>query len=730
MNEYLETVERSVHGCKHEGDCFCTLHICGVGELEGYMFDIRLNNEESGTRDMFADLTSKFRMEQGHVLSYDGDLEVDRFMSRIKPNQDFKLVSTQLRHAIFPGSVELLPPSEMMKRIFRIADAKHFEHLFRKTLTSADRRKWSSEVWIDSPPSYQMGKVPSLQNIILQKYFSIYNSAYGKSNGLPHAVSALDGLYPNKWADAVLKQIRHVHAPLPTTMIPLQGLNEAIELLYHHLGTRSKWGQLKPELTFEGLERSNLGTSAGLNNIKEYTIDGDVPLKVGGKKKLELFEADVKSILDWLTDEEAMDLYVAFNNTGKNEVFFSNTKQWNADDFAAWKHKCRLFVIPSSIFILLERMVGELRQMLERRGPICVGMKWSKGGMDVIAKKLKIDILNEWLHILVEGDVENFDQSVWERFIDLYFSFGLVYDLPEGPDYQARKRITRMLIRILLTRLTHMFGKIWGFKIGGMPSGIYNTSHGDSWIMCLWFFLFGVFQIANAPKEDKEMLEQALLWMIAIIVYGDDHVYNMTADPKVQKYFGGKIFVHFMNQHFGVKIRGLRDGISFLSTQKGGLLCHKGMTFCRQQAIMNEHRDVSPKQPRYLPFRENFEFWVRTGWGRDVRVRTPIELMLSCIGHAYGTFASNRIAYDGLFFLYETALAHSYDPKKEKFLLQEGLKGFGSADFQEFRRRGVDPSEIINGFPSWETLIKKNEYDEQYHVCDQERVPFDYEIYG
>jgi len=78
--------------------------------------------------------------------------------------------------------------------------------------------------------------------------------------------------------------------------------------------------------------------------------------------------------------------------------------------------------------------------MLERRGPICVGMKWSKGGMDEIAKKLKIDILNEWLHILVEGDVENFDQSVWERFIDLYFSFGLVYDDPNGQDFEMRKK--------------------------------------------------------------------------------------------------------------------------------------------------------------------------------------------------------------------------------------------------------------------------------------------------
>jgi len=312
---------------------------------------------------------------------------------------------------------------------------------------------------------------------------------------------------------------------------------------------------------------------------------------------------------------------------------------------------------------------------------------------------------------------------VWERFIDLYFSFGLVYDIPDGEDYEMRKKITRFLIRTVIVRLTHMFGEIWGFKVGGMPSGIYNTSHGDSWIMCLWFFLFGVFQIANAPEGDKEMLEKALLSLIAIIVYGDDHVYNMTDDPRIQQYFSGTIFVHFMAEYFGVKIRGLRNGITFLSTHSGGTIIHRGMTFCRQQAVLNPH--VGKKQPRYLPFRENFEFWVRAGWGRDVRVRGPVELMLSCIGHAYGTFASNRMAYDGLFCLYETALRFSYMPSEERFMLEEGLQSMTSTDYQEMRRRGISPTEILNGFPSWETLIVKNEFDEAYHVCDQERIPFE-----
>jgi len=274
-----------------------------------------------------------------------------------------------------------------------------------------------------------------------------------------------------------------------------------------------------------------------------------------------------------------------------------------------------------------------------------------------------------------------------------------------------------------------MFGPVWGFKIGGMPSGIYNTSHGDSWIMCLWFFLFGIFQIANAPVEHKEKLEKALLFLIAIIVYGDDHVYNKTDDPIISQYFGGAVFVHFMWEHFRVKIRGLKDGVSFLSAHSGGILTRMGMTFCRQQAVLNPHMAYGEGQPRYLPFRESFEFWVRAGWGRDVRKRGPVELMLSCIGHAYGTYASNRMAYDGLFFLYETALEFSYDPKNEKIMLEKALGECESADFQEFRRRGISPREILNGFPTWETLVKKNKVDLAYHVCDEERIPFEYTQY-
>jgi len=415
----------------------CKIAVTGQNQFQGYSYEMSVSKENT-ISDFYADLTSHYRMEQGQIVHYDGDMETDRFMSRVKPGQDFTLVSTQLNHTILQGSVELVEPTDLMKRIFRIADAKHFEKLCRKITTPAARRRWCTTVWTDEHEKF-MNEVPPLRDLALRA-FSMYNSAYGKTNGRSHAISALSGLYNNKWADACLKQIRAVHTAGPSAMLPLKGLNEAVEYLYHHLGTRKKWGKLSPVVSFDGLEESNLGTSAGLNKGEPNTVAGKVPLKIGTKKKLETFEADVMSLLDWLTDDEARDLYVAFNNTGKNEIYYSNKKQINEVDYQAWRHKCRLFVIPSSIFLLMERMVSELRMMLERRGPICVGMKWSKGGMDIIARKLRISILNEWLHILVEGDVENFDQSVWERFIDLYFSFGLVYDIPDGEDYEMRKK--------------------------------------------------------------------------------------------------------------------------------------------------------------------------------------------------------------------------------------------------------------------------------------------------
>jgi len=348
---------------------------------------------------------------------------------------------------------------------------------------------------------------------------------------------------------------------------------------------------------------------------------------------------------------------------------------------------------------------------------IQVGHGHSKGGADRIANRLKVNMLNELKAILVEGDVRNFDQSVAEEFVDLYYSHGMAYDVPGTPNYAVRLRITKFLIRAIICRLTHLFGTVWGIQTGGVPSGVLNTSHMDSWVMALWFFLFGVYTIKTAPPEHQEKLELALVDLIALIVYGDDHVWNKTDDPLVSSYFSGHAFAKFMSTFFGVEIRGIKDGVTFLTDTYLGMIIRMGVTFLRHQFVLNPFGPggltPEPGQCRYLPFRESREYFARVAWGKENRVRDQFDIILSCLGHAYGTYGSNVPAWYGLKMIYLEAIDSL--GLLEVDVLEKVVKITTESDLRELRRKGVSREEILSGFPTLETLKKKNLYDENYH---------------
>jgi len=270
-----------------------------------------------------------------------------------------------------------------------------------------------------------------------------------------------------------------------------------------------------------------------------------------------------------------------------------------------------------------------------------------------------------------------------------------------------------------------MLGELWAMQKGGVPSGCFNTSHMDSWIMALYFFLFAYYQIDKAPDEFCDELEDALVRLIFLVVYGDDHAWNKSDVDLVAFYFSGVAFQKFMKECFDVDIRELKDGIPFLSTVSGyGTIITLGLTFLKYQFILNPH--VGPRQPRYLPFRETWEFVIRALIGTKGELRGPMDVLLSSIGHAYGTYASNRNAYESLKAIYEASIQCVGPNYKEK--MREYLEIMPEDDVRQMRRKGVTIRELLSGFPSWETLIKKNEVDLPYHVPrhDIETTDYDY----
>jgi len=160
--------------------------------------------------------------------------------------------------------------------------------------------------------------------------------------------------------------------------------------------------------------------------------------------------------------------------------------------------------------------------------------------------------------------------------------------------------------------------------------------------------------------------------------------------------------------HFNVILRDLNDGVSFLSQVKDGWITNRGATFLKHQFVENPEK--SPGQPQFLPFRESREFLVRAVWGRETRSRDEIDVLLSILGHAYGTYASNRDAYDRLHLFYSEIVSCIGPDNLQARLLER----VSNEDLKKIRQLGMTPEELVAGFPTWDVLIQKNIYDSTY----------------
>jgi len=568
---------------------------------------------------------------------------------------------------------------------------------------------------------------PSLVALLMRRK-SLFHIAFGLTNGRPHAVSALDNLYPHKYADTVLKLVRQVHKAPAVNSVVWDLVDRTLDVLYHHMGTSHHFGKLKIPVTLDDTQGMPLGTSAGLNRghtRKFERPEGTYYVNPSGKK-YEILRSDFNAFIEFICGDDVPPPAVFWKILPKNEIFHSFVKQLDDEEWEKFLSKLRLFVIPSSIFVLFERCASKVRFHLERGKVIQIGHKWPHGGADRLLEVLGLTFAQIRLPVLVESDVKNFDQGVWERLVNLYHSMGMIYDDPKSPDYETRKKIHYYIIRAVLVRMTHLFGPVWGVQTGGVPSGKLNTSHCDSWIMAFWIFNYFVYQIHTAKDEHKELLEFAMLDIVRAIVYGDDNAWNKTSDPVVSSYFSGAGFVRFMRLFYDVEVRDLKDGVSFISDTSGGSIVRMGLTFLRHQFVLNPLRH-RPDQCQLLPYRETREFVVRAAWGHEARVRTPLDVMLSVMGHAYGTYASNPDAWLALKWIYYSALEASGLKELEAVsAISDSLRG---PDLKDIRRRGMTKEDILLGFPSWEMLVKKNSVLPGYHDLDANLSAVDFSEY-
>lgn len=660
-----------------------------------------MSNFFDSVREFAIDFSAQYDYIAGTPMKREGDKEMMYFLTRLVPktphlSQCIHLITPPLAKYKYPSESPLVTPHYSVKRLVRLADHDYF-HM--RGITDDDAIRKSHK------PSTE---IPSLAVLCMTK-LSTYNMVFAKVNGRPQVTSASDNLFVNhKYANAVSEMSRQTDQTPPSTKEALKHLPQALSYLYHHLGTKDKIGKYQSKLDLHNLHGAYLGSSNGLQNHPDktfFTAEGTKVHVSASAKKAEMFLQDTRVVLDFLKHDIPFETY--WDVKDKNEKFFSKMKQYSDPEYEAFKEKLRLFVIPSGPFIILEKLICTLRHRIERGGCIFVGSTWSGGGAERFAEAVGINLFNCFQKIMVEGDFKKYDLSVKAAMIDLYVSSMLVYEKPGTHVYNMKKRGLKLLLNKLIARITHLFAQLWAIVVGEVPSGCFDTSHMDSWIMALYFCLFAVFQANKAPANVAEKIEAYLLQKL-LAVYGDDHTWNKSNDPDISAWIGGHEFAFFMKTHFDCEVRDLYDGIPFISLTRNGVLIDRGVTFLQQQMVLNPFSHME-NQPWCIPFRETWAFLIRAVHGRVPRERDPLDLAVSCIGHAYGTYGSNEDAYLRLYCIYRRCC--QYLRKTDRELVSAMMTRLSHSDLAEFRRKGISKEDLESGFPSMAVLIKKNEKD-------------------
>jgi len=371
-------------------------------------------------------------------------------------------------------------------------------------------------------------------------------------------------------------------------------------------------------------------------------------------------------------------------------------------------------MIPSSIYNVMENLVYQVRQKLERGWVIQIGHKWARGGADRLARCLGVTLKNCWDKSIEEGDYDGLDVSVLEPLLNMYFSSMLMHEKPGSADYEIKKKLLTWLIMCQIKRIVFTVGDVVVEQEGGVPSGMFNTSHCDSWVTGLLFFLFVTHVIHTAPPEQQAELQELAIEYIMYICYGDDLLYNLTMNPLAHQYFNIDKFGRWVKDYFNMNLRDTKHGLSFLSRVSGGWLVETGASYLKHNMVENPCKD--PGQSNFLPFRESREVLIRAVYGRESKSRDPIDVMLSLVGHAWGTYGSNRDCFLRLQHFFVELVGECEGTHEEQ--LKRRLETLDSQSVRKMRQMGITPEEIAKGFPNWDDIVAKNIVDWAYQdIC-------------
>jgi len=715
--------------------------------FKGFMFRVSRyrDGEKQSDDDMyieaFAIISSKWIMVQQNVVSaHNGDPNYLEAIIRI----ELGIPGNQRRgFSLFPciripGERELpVPPKEVVSA-YRSWDVAYWKRLgivffafewasIWKQIRIKDEvvyhgLAWEQYGYLNSADMKGKNTPPTLKMLCMRE-LSWANLAFTGDKEGNYSVHTVSNLYPKKlpmMLERFDKPTRYITSNIKSTEYLWPG---ALDMLYYAMGTRKMFTTQVwdfDESRDQAVQAVRKDTAAGLRNGSkaEETIGGVRFIASATGKKMEQLPYAIGEINKTREELIRNSKYVPQDAAASVALKDESFNKWGMApaDRLTLKWKLRPFYILSLFQYLMAAMLLKYRQVIERGRVIKVGINFWFGGAFALAMSVGFDDPDV---VFEDGDFKHLDATIHMILLMLYVTQATVYFNWKGMTTQnvmLLKAFFRICAERLSIKVTHTFSTIWTVIYGGMPSGAYETSHGDSWIVAFLYFLYVRQVMERHPERVSQIRELFRLYRCGIIVYGDDHVLYTHKD--VHDIINETGFAKFVTEFWGMKIRDIhRANFLTVPNKYDGGIVESGIVFLKRYFVRRE--DVfSPEEIRLhsmspvLPYRPLGSLIMKLAYGKADE-KSVIEYIVSAIGMAYDTQGTNRVAYEFCRHVYRTLSAgvhgHIHDKLKE-FMDKIAREGKDQYITRLMRTAAISPNDIIRGFPRWSELIARHKY--------------------
>jgi len=718
MNSKRYVVEWLPGGHNHHEDCSCDLKVSfpSLG-LEDIIETRFIRGMRRTIFDIYASVKARV------VCNYEISNSVIG-PRRLTTEQFDNIYVDVMREFLTPRSqIGVAPPIRASNKLVEehIVPSTRWRHIFEAT----EKEYWNRIGIHVAPDEVKMinGKafIPSLQSLVMKR-MSWTDTVFNTYNGHRRVVHTMNNITMTK----MLKLYGEFNCDTGSITARERSLwnyvPKALDMLESVMDIRQNYGRITPRYDPHMLIRkvklfSSGGIMPGVQAVG--TMYGEkVTVKTSGAK-VYLVESAMRQVHDLMLAVKRKDrvrMARAIIAIIKGKYEFKEGQWKSSPELEKMLLKMREFFIPDLPHCYISILLNDDRMKLERNNVIKIGMKWWYGGAYEIYKYLNGDLPNM---CYVTGDITGLDKHI-HFFLLLLYCHGLHPYIRWAGMTEEEKEFWEDLMTVWATnvaaKLVCHIGGFWRYMVGQMYSGGKETSHGDSWIMAFIFYCFCQYLIEKHPSRAHLINEFMSLTIIAIIVYGDDHVYcfpSILADI-----MNHKEWAFFLKEYCNME---LRDGCTFdslLSIPDGyGRFKVRGPCFLKRYFIRNtKDKNLAP----ILPYKEIDTTMVKLFTTEAI---ASAEVLLSAVGHAWDTQGTNYSAYQAVLGVFNSIRA--YDNRPILTVYKEYL-----ADPNHDRKKivklmrkvGISESEVFDHFPTMSEMRARHVYDPE--KCNYS-IPFE-----